>query len=231
MIRMDPTELQRHFAETLEDRRLSRAERRALKAVLEDLDPSAGERMELVGRAFDTLRETLPSSPDHDGLDWLEGLVKLLWPREVSAPSEAHFAPGEDCARRLRQLLDEAGRSLEICVFTITDDSLTRSVLNAHQRGVAVRIITDDEKSWDRGSDIHQLAAAGVPVRLDASEEDHMHHKFAIFDRRRLVTGSYNWTRGAASGNQENLAITGDRRLVTAFGEEFERLWTQFAVG
>ena len=226
---MDPAELQRHFAETLEDRRLSRGERQALKAVLEDLDPSTSARLELVRRAFDTLREALSSSSDRELLDWLERLMKLLWPRDVTAPAEAFFAPRQDCAGRLRQLFEEAERTVEICVFTITDDSLTRAILGAHQRGVAVRIVTDDEKSWDRGSDIHELAAQRIPVRIDASS-DHMHHKFAIFDRQQVVTGSYNWTRGASSGNQENLLVTGDRRLLTAYSEEFERLWAKFAV-
>jgi phosphatidylserine/phosphatidylglycerophosphate/cardiolipin synthase-like enzyme len=55
-----------------------------------------------------------------------------------------------------------------------------------------------------------------------------MHHKFAIFDQRLLVTGSYNWTRSAAERNRENLAVTDDRRLVAAFREEFERLWRDF---
>ena len=42
------------------------------------------------------------------------------------------------------------------------------------------------------------------------------------------MTGSYNWTRSAAEHNRENLAVTDDRRLVAAFSEEFERLWTEF---
>lgn len=49
-----------------------------------------------------------------------------------------------------------------------------------------------------------------------------------LADRRLLVTGSYNWTRSAAERNRENLAVTDDWRLVAAFGEEFERLWTEF---
>ena len=35
--------------------------------------------------------------------------------------------------------------TLDICVFTIADDRLTESILAAHRRGVAVRIITDEE--------------------------------------------------------------------------------------
>ena len=55
-----------------------------------------------------------------------------------------------------------------------------------------------------------------------------MHHKFALFDGERLIHGSYNWTRGAADVNYENLVDTGDPDLIAAFAAEFERLWNRF---
>jgi phosphatidylserine/phosphatidylglycerophosphate/cardiolipin synthase-like enzyme len=52
-----------------------------------------------------------------------------------------------------------------------------------------------------------------------------MHHKFAVFDASLVLTGSYNWTRGAAIENEENVIVSGDPRHVTAFSRAFERLW------
>lgn len=43
-----------------------------------------------------------------------------------------------------------------------------------------------------------------------------------------LATGSYNWTRSAASSNQENLIVTSHPPLVRDFAAEFERLWDAF---
>ncbi|MFN6312385.1 MAG: phospholipase D-like domain-containing protein [Planctomyces sp.] len=40
-----------------------------------------------------------------------------------------------------------ARNSIDLCVLTITDDRLTDSVLAAHQRGVSIRIITDNDKA------------------------------------------------------------------------------------
>ena len=57
-----------------------------------------------------------------------------------------------------------------------------------------------------------------------------MHHKFALFDRCLLATGSYNWTRGAAAGNYENILVTGYKELVEPFREEFDRLWELFHI-
>lgn len=77
---------------------------------------------------------------------------------------------------------------------------------------------------FDEGSDIQRLKNAGIEVRTDRTPA-HMHHKFAIFDRQTLLTGSYNWTRSAAEHNHENVVVTADARLTEAFDEAFERIW------
>lgn len=111
--------------------------------------------------------------------------------------------------------------------ITITDDRITGAILEAHRRGIAIRILTDNEKAFDPGSDITRLEHAGVPIRVDRTPY-HMHHKFAIIDNELLLNGSYNWTRGAAENNEENFIITDDKRLLGPFRELFERLWKQF---
>ena len=115
---------------------------------------------------------------------------------------------------------------VDLCVFTITDDRLTSAILEAHHRGVRIRIITDDDKAADLGSDAAQFLNAGIALRTDRSRY-HMHHKFAVFDGTLLLNGSYNWTRGAAENNEENFIITSDRRLVEEFSAAFEKLWKQ----
>ena len=52
-----------------------------------------------------------------------------------------------------------------------------------------------------------------------------MHHKFALFDDKVLLTGSYNWTRSAAERNYENLILSEDPALLRAFRLEFDRIW------
>jgi cardiolipin hydrolase len=55
-----------------------------------------------------------------------------------------------------------------------------------------------------------------------------MHHKFLVIDGRLLITGSFNWTRQAIIGNNENLVITDHADLVSAYCQEFDRLWQTF---
>ena len=60
-----------------------------------------------------------------------------------------------------------------------------------------------------------------------ADEHGHMHHKFAVFDGKIVVSGSYNWTRSAAEDNEENIVVTNEQKIVQSFHEQFGRLWTQ----
>ena len=167
--------------------------------------------------------------PAIDMLDWLEDVVKVLIPKAASdvVRSDACFSPGETCLKRIRTLFRQTRQSADVCVFTITDDRITEQIVAAHQRGVPIRLITDNDKSVDRGSDIDVFKRAGIDVRVDRTEH-HMHHKFALFDRKTLLTGSYNWTRSAAQHNEENLIVTDDPGLVAEFSDEFERLWRRF---
>jgi mitochondrial cardiolipin hydrolase len=89
---------------------------------------------------------------------------------------------------------------------------------------VPVRIITDNEKLLDQGSDIERFAKVGIPIRIDRTEA-HMHHKFALIDGKFVVTGSYNWTRSAAIYNMENVLVTSEAGVIEAYAREFLQMW------
>ncbi len=222
---MKPQDIDSMLRQTLDDGRLSRGERDALGQVFDELPPDT--RAMARNRAFDLVRDRLDGEAQ-GLLTWLERVVKLSVPKAVALPSiSAAFSPGEDCRNRIATLLRGTRRRLDICVFTITDDFLSKEIVKAHERGVAVRVITDDDKAHDKGNDARALARAGVPVRFDLSEA-HMHHKFALFDGRTLLNGSYNWTRSAFTQNEENVVVGSDERLVAVFQEQFDKMWAQF---
>jgi mitochondrial cardiolipin hydrolase len=181
--------------------------------------------------AFAIAREQIQAHPQQSMalLRWLEQVVRTLdlSATVAAAAHSAYFTPGDACLRKLRELCAAARRALDICVFTLADDRLTETVLQAHRRGVRVRIISDDDKRHDAGSDIAQLAAAGIEIRLDRGPA-HMHHKFALFDGRLLANGSFNWTRSASLSNDENLVVSNDAYLVRCFGGQFEALWERY---
>ena len=140
--------------------------------------------------------------------------------------SQVHFSPGPSCQEAILGALNSAENYVDICVFTISDNELAAAILRCYKRGVDIRIITDDDKMKDRGSDIHEFIREGLSVRTDQNPS-HMHHKFAIVDGHTLLTGSYNWTRSAHTRNFENLLVTYEQDALLQYADEFERLWEE----
>lgn len=214
--------------ETIADQRLSRGEGQALKKLLKN--SHRRDRAAARTAAFELARAQIRHPDSRELLEWLEDVVRVTESKEVqgSVHAEVLFSPEDDGAGRLVALLDGARRRVDCCVFTITDDRISSAIRRAHERGVAVRVITDNDKADDRGSDARDLARAGVDVRVDRTAH-HMHHKFALFDRQSLVTGSYNWTRSASQVNQENLVVLSHQSLISRFEKYFDALWGSFS--
>ncbi|XP_021032874.1 mitochondrial cardiolipin hydrolase isoform X1 [Mus caroli] len=166
----------------------------------------------------------------------------LFFPSQVTCTEALLQAPGlppgpsgcpcslphsESSLSRLLRALLAARSSLELCLFAFSSPQLGRAVQLLHQRGVRVRVITDCDYMALNGSQIGLLRKAGIQVRHD-QDLGYMHHKFAIVDKKVLITGSLNWTTQAIQNNRENVLIMEDTEYVRLFLEEFERIWEEF---
>ncbi|XP_075755844.1 mitochondrial cardiolipin hydrolase [Pelodiscus sinensis] len=143
------------------------------------------------------------------------------------APCRCPLPHGDSPLGRLLRRLLSARRSLELCLFAFSSPQLGRAVQLLHRRGVRVRLVTDADYMALRGSQVGRLRQAGIQVRHD-HESGYMHHKFAIVDRKMLITGSMNWTTQAIQNNRENVLIVEDAEYVKPFLAEFERIWEEY---
>jgi phosphatidylserine/phosphatidylglycerophosphate/cardiolipin synthase-like enzyme len=212
---------------TFEDQKIDSTERVTLFEAFEPL--SDAQRAFVRNRAFDLIKQYSRENPNSEPpYKWLEQIIKRL---DSSSPAETLsnvvFSPGEDCLNALLGLIQGAHKSLQICVFTISENKLREALLDAHNRGVEVRIITDNDKTEDKGSDVDWLEHKGVPVRVDRTRH-HMHHKFVIADSKQIANGSFNWTKSASLYNHENILLLNDETVIREFSKEFERLWNAF---
>lgn len=122
--------------------------------------------------------------------------------------------------------LQQARHSIDVCVLVIASQELSDVLIGAHQSGVIVRVVTDDNPMNHR-TQVHRLRHAGIQVRIDETGFL-MHHKFAVIDGELLMSGSLNWTTQALCGNQENVILTNEVNLVRPFLEQFELLWEKY---
>ena len=218
------TELETLLTSSLEDFALSRSEKKELKTQLAQLAGDTVAQAKTRQFAFKLAHQGIEEFGQITAMDWLQGVIKLLYTRENKIKASAYFSPGDDCLHRICRFIKEARQSLDICVFTITDDRIVAALADALDRKVEIRIISDNDKSEDQGSDLDRLLRMGIECRFDRTEA-HMHHKFAISDGQHLLTGSYNWTRSAAMVNDENIIVTDHPKLVKKFADKFSSMW------
>lgn len=212
--------------EAFEDHKLDRQEKYELLNAFAPL--SSEQRAFVRNRAFDLVSKECEQGASARQINWLSKVIKALDSSRPAAPScTTFFSPGKACKDALIYALEKTKQSVDVCVFTISDNDISEALIRTYSRGVQVRILTDNDKQHDLGSDIAHLRRSGIAVKTDRSPH-HMHHKFAILDSRILITGSFNWTRSASVYNHENLMVIDDERSAQSFQSEFESLWTTF---
>ena len=127
----------------------------------------------------------------------------------------------------LLKTLQQAKRSIDVCMLTIASREVSDALIATHRAGVIVRVVTNDEQMMFSGTQVSRLRQAGIQVRIDESEFL-MHHKFAVVDGELLMSGSLNWTTQGLCGNQENVIVTSEPKLVWPFLNQFELLWDKY---
>lgn len=116
--------------------------------------------------------------------------------------------------------------SIDLCLYMLTCHKLGKAVVQRlREKNVRVRFLTDASSAKLKDSYVGELQKNGAFVRVKKSDYL-MHHKFAIIDGKKLISGSFNWTMQAAMGNYENVMITNNADIVQPFHAEFEKLWT-----
>ncbi len=220
-------ELEKIFRRTLDDKKVTTSEHRALIKVLGEYGLTKRKVDLLRSKIFEMARNEISGVKNAKILEWLRGTTKAINNVAFNTPqsrNEVYFSPGEDCLNSILAELGNAYSTIDICVFTISDNRIANKIEYCYHKGVKIRIITDDDKTFDKGSDIEKLSRAGLNVRIDRTRH-HMHHKFAIIDNKTIITGSYNWTRSAEQYNHENVLVTNDKIVTAKYIKEFDELW------
>ena len=138
------------------------------------------------------------------------------------------FTPGDDAAGQIIDAIRQARKQVLVQAFSFTHDGIARALVEAHKRGIEVKLIADNEQTgkMKRGQ-VAGIARAGVPVWLD-SEHMSAHNKVMVLDAgqssAQVITGSFNFTRAAQHKNAENVVfISGNDALVRSYVANWQR--------
>ncbi len=108
---------------------------------------------------------------------------------------------------RLVNLIEQAQKTISIAMFTLTHPLLTKKLIEAHQRGVEVKIAVDYFTGHGSSSKtVEKLQKEGIKIYFSQGDAL-LHHKWALIDETTLAMGSANWTTAAFKNNQDCLLI------------------------
>jgi len=128
-------------------------------------------------------------------------------------------------------LIDNTQSTLDIAAFELNNEVITEAIKNAHERGVTVRIVTDDDHGIeDDDSTLIELEAEGIPI-VDDSKSALMHNKFIISDSLYVFMGSMNLTQNGVYRNNNNFLILRAPQAVETYQEEFDEMFTDKEFG
>ncbi|UKN01914.1 phospholipase D-like domain-containing protein [Paracrocinitomix mangrovi] len=222
-------QLRFEIKQSIADEYLVKSEKRNIKSLLISLAPDKQLSDLLRSEVFDLAQAHVNNDNYAAILKWVEDLNKLILSvqkNDADISERVYFSPGESCLNAILHQIQSSINVIEICLFTISDNRISDALVSRHKLGTKVKIITDNDKIYDQGSDIDFLFSQGIPIKVD-NTDNHMHHKFALFDKSYTLTGSYNWTRSAERYNHENIVISNSNDIFKAFDKEFNKLWNE----
>jgi phosphatidylserine/phosphatidylglycerophosphate/cardiolipin synthase-like enzyme len=136
-------------------------------------------------------------------------------------PIELYFSPNGGCTDAVVREIHAAGHTILVQAYSLTSTPIAQALVDAHRRGIEVKVIFDKKRATEEYSLADMLRAAGVPVRLDAIHAI-AHNKVIILDGEVVITGSFNFTKQAEHSNAENLLVIRDRAIADRYKANWE---------
>jgi phosphatidylserine/phosphatidylglycerophosphate/cardiolipin synthase-like enzyme len=143
---------------------------------------------------------------------------------------ESYFSPTDATSTKIVNAINSANFSLDVAMFTFTDNDLGDAVVAAKNRGVNVRCIIENVSYF--GSEYTKLVNAGIPVISHENITNDFHHKYCIIDAVNtssdpiVVTGSHNWSNSANDEYDENTLLIHDAIVANQYLEEFSKRYS-----
>lgn len=136
----------------------------------------------------------------------------------------------DDSGRPIVEAINNAKESLRIKMFTFSDPTLIQAVIDAHKRGVKVRIMLNPaRRSGEKENDEtrRQLTSAGVNVIDSNPAFDVTHEKSMVVDSETAYVKSLNWQTKNLTETRDYAIVTSHKHEVDEIIECFEADWTR----
>ncbi len=128
----------------------------------------------------------------------------------------------------LANAIDSAKLSVDVAIYSLSLNSVRNALLNAHDRGVRVRMVMESD-NLER-TDPQILKDAGIPI-LGDRREGLMHNKFIVIDESEVWTGSMNFTDSGTYEDNNVVMRIRSVKIAENFSKEFEEMFNDDLFG
>ncbi len=138
----------------------------------------------------------------------------------------------DDGAEPVLELIAGASRALRVVQFTLDDPRFVDALLDAHARGVAVRVLLNPQKtSGERANDMtfKRLERARLPIRWTPPRFAVTHQKAIVVDDTRALIASFNLSPKYFGETRDHGLVTADGGQVAAVSRGFDADWRRTA--
>jgi len=137
-----------------------------------------------------------------------------------NVPAEVYFSPDGGATAAILKLMATAGSEILIQAYSFRSPSITGTLIDAHKKGVKVKLIIDKSERMEGVTSATLLDSAGIPVYLDGKHAI-ANNRVIIIDRQIVMTGSFNFNAASEELNAENLLILKSKELAALYRDNW----------
>jgi len=130
---------------------------------------------------------------------------------------------------KFRSIIDGATTSIDLQMYLFTVTDLSTALINAKQRGVAVRVLLDPDHAGNT-STRSKLMSAGVNVQNAPAGFEYAHAKYMLVDGKMAVVSSGNFNIGALESERNYAFVTRDAEDLADLAAIFAADWDGTAI-
>ena len=147
---------------------------------------------------------------------------------------ELNFAPWEAYSDRAVARYNAETQKIDVIMYRITDRRHTDAIINAVNRGIPVRLISEPKQYRDptrlwHSWNIDRLYMAGVQIKHRKHAGLNHQKSVLLYGQRMTIFGSSNWTSPSSDSQDEHNLFTRDTGIFQWFADQFERKWNNLA--
>lgn len=127
---------------------------------------------------------------------------------------------------KLTAFINTATKSVDMAIYQLDLDNVTKAMLDAKTRGATVRVVTDVDILNDpkENPSFKKLQAAGITV-VGGNPNAIMHDKFVVVDQKAVWMGSWNFTTNDTYRYNNNGILIQSPELAKNYTVTFEKMW------